>query len=91
MLNSRISCLPFSRWVGNRSAEFSIFIFEVYNYLTLIPVNYYTSIYYIFLSALILGDGNIVILGTYSPVPGRHDRSWRRPFRIDYFHLYSPY
>ena len=48
VLNLRISCLPFSRWVGNRSAEFSIFIFEVYNYLTLIPVNYNTSIYYIF-------------------------------------------
>ena len=81
VLDSGISCSPFTRWAGNRSAEFSTFILEVYNHLTLIPVNYYTSIYYIFVSALILGDGNIVILGTYSPVPGRHDRSWGRPFR----------
>ena len=81
MLDSGISYSPFTRWAGNRSAEFSTFILKVYNHLTLIPVNHYTSIYYIFFSALILGDGNIVILGTYSPVPARQARSWGRPFR----------
>ena len=48
VLDSGISYSPFTRWAGNRSAEFSTFILEVYNHLTLIPVNYYTSIYYIF-------------------------------------------
>ena len=48
VLDSGISYSPFTRWAGNRSAEFSTFILKVYNHLTLIPVNYYTSIYYIF-------------------------------------------
>ena len=68
-------CLPHSQICGQRghklfttSVRLAIgqqsLVYLYYKYLTLIPVNYFTSIYYTLCSASIRGHGNSVILRT---------------------------